>query len=161
MQHKLHNEVSELNNNIETKFIAIALVEETFKRERVLPLENESENKIDFNINSMKIENQPSRHILEITTKLELFNKQSNSNFYYHECKFIGVFDVILNDCNDELYNSIVTHNLPAMMFPYIREHITNISSKAGISPIILPPMNIVSLLNEHNNKDDSNGQNN
>jgi preprotein translocase subunit SecB len=32
--------------------------------------------------------------------------------------------------------------NGAAIIFPYIREHITNLSLKAGIQPIILPPIN-------------------
>ncbi|XZK49641.1 protein-export chaperone SecB (plasmid) [Clostridium perfringens] len=33
-------------------------------------------------------------------------------------------------------------------MFPYIREHITSVTQKAGIQPIVLPPINIRALLN-------------
>ncbi|MDR1097091.1 MAG: protein-export chaperone SecB [Tannerella sp.] len=31
-------------------------------------------------------------------------------------------------------------------MFPYIREHITNISLKGGIGAIILPPVNFTKI---------------
>lgn len=34
--------------------------------------------------------------------------------------------------------------NGAAIIFPYIREHLTNLSVKAGLSPIILPPANFI-----------------
>jgi preprotein translocase subunit SecB len=32
--------------------------------------------------------------------------------------------------------------NGPAIMFPFIREHLASLSMKAGIGPILLPPIN-------------------
>lgn len=55
--------------------------------------------------------------------------------------KMVGVFECIgPNEIeNFETFGKI---NGAAMIFPYIREYITNISLKAGIGPIFLPPVN-------------------
>jgi preprotein translocase subunit SecB len=36
--------------------------------------------------------------------------------------------------------------NAPAILFPFVREHLASVSMKAGISPILLPPVNFVKL---------------
>lgn len=55
--------------------------------------------------------------------------------------KMAGVFkkegDSVIPDI--ELFGKV---NGAAIIFPYIREHITNLSIKAGLNPIILPPVN-------------------
>ncbi|WP_448529800.1 protein-export chaperone SecB [Raineya sp.] len=43
--------------------------------------------------------------------------------------------------------------NAPAIIFPFIREHLANLSLRAGIPPILLPPVNFVRLSDESKNK--------
>ena len=42
----------------------------------------------------------------------------------------------------------LVEKNAIAIMFPYIRSYVSTLTTQPGISPIVLPVMNIVSLLN-------------
>lgn len=44
---------------------------------------------------------------------------------------------------------SILEKNTIAIMFPYIRSYITIITTIPGMSPIVLPAMNIVAMLND------------
>jgi len=54
--------------------------------------------------------------------------------------RMIGVFEKIGSSKLDlELFGHI---NGAAIIFPYIREHLTNLSAKAGIGLIYLPPAN-------------------
>lgn len=55
----------------------------------------------------------------------------------------IGVFEKIGDSPLEDLerFGKI---NGAAIIFPYIREHLTNLSVKAGINPVILPPQNFV-----------------
>jgi preprotein translocase subunit SecB len=39
--------------------------------------------------------------------------------------------------------------NAPAIIFPFVREHIASVSSKAGIPTILLPPINFVKMAEE------------
>lgn len=34
-------------------------------------------------------------------------------------------------------------------MFPYIREHISTVTQKAGIKPVLLAPINVLAMLRE------------
>ncbi|MDR1974135.1 MAG: protein-export chaperone SecB [Bacteroidales bacterium] len=62
--------------------------------------------------------------------------------------RMVGIFEVNGNPSvkNLEEFGKI---NGAAIIFPYIREHITNLSLKAGISPIFLPPADFTKLRNK------------
>lgn len=55
----------------------------------------------------------------------------------------IGVFEKIGESPLEDL-DRFGKINGAAIIFPYIREHLTNLSVKAGINPIILAPQNFV-----------------
>lgn len=54
--------------------------------------------------------------------------------------KMVGVFEKFGDSILDlESFGNV---NGAAIIFPYIREHLTNLSSKAGLGLIIIPPFN-------------------
>ena len=53
----------------------------------------------------------------------------------------VGIFECI-GESQLKDYEKFGKINGAAIIFPYIREHITNLSMKAGLGPIILPPVN-------------------
>lgn len=54
--------------------------------------------------------------------------------------KMVGIFEKIGDSTlNPEDFGKV---NGAAIIFPYIREQLTNLSAKAGIGLIILPPFN-------------------
>ena len=58
--------------------------------------------------------------------------------------KMLGIFEYSNSSkLSIEEFSNI---NAPAIIFPFIREHIASISVKAGLNPILLPPINFVSL---------------
>jgi preprotein translocase subunit SecB len=62
-------------------------------------------------------------------------------------CGMVGIFSQIKEgSVNLEEYSKI---HAPSLLFPYIRENISNVTMKAGMSPIVLPPMNLVKLISE------------
>lgn len=44
----------------------------------------------------------------------------------------------------------IIEKNTIAIMFPYIRSYISMITTQPGMNPIVLPPMNIAAMVNDH-----------
>ena len=44
---------------------------------------------------------------------------------------------------------TLIEKNAIAIMFPYVRSYVSTITSQPGMSPIILPPMNIVAMFQE------------
>ena len=62
--------------------------------------------------------------------------------------KMVGVFERIGESLltDGEKFGRV---NGAAIIFPYIREHITALSLKAGLDPIILPPINFTCIQND------------
>jgi len=67
---------------------------------------------------------------------------KDEKDFFYIRCAMIGFFSVIKGQENMGLeeYSSL---NAPAAVFPYIREVIASTTQKAGIAPVIIPPVNL------------------
>ena len=45
--------------------------------------------------------------------------------------------------------STLIEKNAVAIMFPYVRTYVSTITSQPGMSPIVLPPMNIVAMFQE------------
>lgn len=53
-------------------------------------------------------------------------------------------------ECEDEaLKTSLVNNNTIAILFPYLRSQISLITTQPDMQPVIIPPMNIVSMFQE------------
>ena len=48
----------------------------------------------------------------------------------------------------------LLEKNTLAIMFPYIRSYVSTITTQPGISPIVLPPMNIAAMIDDQNKQD-------
>lgn len=53
------------------------------------------------------------------------------------------------NDLNDESLNNFLYLNAPAILFPYLRAYITSLTALSGVSPIVLPTLNLSGLKND------------
>lgn len=66
--------------------------------------------------------------------------------------KQVGVFNKKAS--TGELdFNLFARVNAPAIMFPYLRELVTNMSIRAGMSPIYIPPVNFIALDKQNNSE--------
>ena len=74
------------------------------------------------------------------------------SDFFNIKCAMVGIFSVIEGQENMDIreYSKL---NAPANIMPYIRETIMSTTAKAGMSPVIIPPMNL-DLLRQNANKE-------
>ena len=54
-----------------------------------------------------------------------------------------------IDNMPDEDYSDIINKNTVSIMFPYLRSQLTLLTSQPGCVPIIMPPMNINSLLED------------
>ena len=46
--------------------------------------------------------------------------------------------------------SALIEKNAIAIMFPYVRSYVSTITSQPGMSPIVLPPMNIVAMFQDN-----------
>lgn len=84
--------------------------------------------------------------VSELITSLVL--KSDEKEVLKLESTFVGTFSII-NDSENMSIEEYTKGYSPALMLPYIREHISSITQKAGVKPVLLPPINILALINE------------
>lgn len=125
-------------------FNSIMLVKEGFWRDYDVPEETIP----DFNI-GFGWSVQENNYIVELSTSLRLLHQEQEK--LKLDSTFIGVFSVIDNNENMNI-EEYIKSNSAALMFPYIREHISTITQKAGIRPVLLPPINVVALIKKSEN---------
>lgn len=78
--------------------------------------------------------------------EVQINNKQNESL----DIKIIitAIFDLInFDDLKDDKKHNLISKNTLAILFPYLRSFITTITSQSGIRPIILPVININTLI--------------
>lgn len=79
--------------------------------------------------------------IINVIEEVLLVQKSGGIDQFVFKVRMAGVFEQIgESEIKDkELFGSI---NGAAIIYPYIREHITSVALKAGLGPLILPPVN-------------------
>jgi len=122
-------------------FENIMLVKESFWRDFVVP----AEPKVAFDVKH-NWDGRGEKYVSELLTTLKFIDNEKE--VLKLESTFIGVFTVI-DDCKNMNIEDYMKSYSPALMFPYIREHISCITQKAGLKPVLLPPINIIALINK------------
>ena len=118
------------------KIVNLLLLENNFKRESTVTFEQD---KISSTVN-VAVNVQVVNNKIFVTETLKYEQKSRDLIEVSAEIKMVGVFEKIGEVGLDlERFGQI---NGAAIIFPYIREHLTNLSAKAGIGMIILPPFN-------------------
>lgn len=125
-------------------FDSIMLVKEEFWRDLDVPANSTPDLQIQ-----MEWGKQDDNYIVELNSILNLQHEEIDK--LKLSCTFVGVFSVI-EDCENMNIVDFIKDNSAAIMFPYIREHISTVTQKAGVMPILLPPINVIALLNKSDN---------
>lgn len=129
-----------MGENRNYKLLNIILIESNFKRQANIQFTNpDFNNELNINVEDSKKDN---KLFITVTASLEGTLKEENQFSFL--TKYVGIFEF---DDNLELsIDQFAKINGPAIIFPFIREHIASLSLKAGIDPILLPPINFVHL---------------
>lgn len=125
-------------NNLESGFKInnLLLLESTFSRVINVTFDNpEVVQNIDVDVNVSVNENT-----VVVTEEIKYNQTFNEIQEVSAIIKMVGVFEKFGNSELDlENFGNI---NGAAIIFPYIREHLTNLTSKAGLGLIIIPPFN-------------------
>lgn len=99
----------------------------------------------------------------EMSPDIELDLKIRRNIEQISETEYVIDLICVIKDINEDLVVSVTTRakfeteqenieliqkNAIAIMFPYVRSYVSTITTQPGIAPIVLPPMNIVAMLN-------------
>lgn len=114
----------------------LILVESNFKRESKVTFNSEkSQNIVNVDV-SVQIEN----NIIIVTETLNFVQKFEEVTEVEALIRMIGIFEKFGESPLD--LDKFGRVNGAAIIFPYIREQITNLAAKAGLGLILLPPFN-------------------
>jgi len=125
------------NNKMESGFRInnLILLESKFKRINNVQFEDAN---LDLNIDT---EVSVNNNIISVAETVSVTKTHNNTEQFSFLVKMVGIFECI-GESQLKDYEKFGKINGAAIIFPYIREHITNLSMKAGLGPIILPPVN-------------------
>lgn len=122
----------------------VILMESSFKRAAQVSFSDEGfKGEIDISIGVEKEENGINLTVsLTVTYKAGIENQEPQIQSLI---KMIGNFQCPETEIELSV-ESFAKVNAPAIIFPFVREHLASVSMKAGINPILLPPVNFVRL---------------
>ena len=125
-------------NNLDSGFKInnLILVESIFSRINNVIFGEDVENNLNINT-----EVSVNDKIITVSEEVNVVQKNKGIEQLKFKVKMIGIFECI-GDSQIKDFDEFGKINGAAIIFPYIREHITNISLKAGIGALILPPVN-------------------
>jgi len=126
----------------------IFLLESNFKRNITIDFNDPAiRNSANISANHQEQDNQ----ILHITVNLDFSVGKGRLREVSAKIIMMGVFK-----CDGEPIiplEQFAKANGPAIMFPFLREHLASITLKAGINPILLPSVNFIRLSEENKPK--------
>lgn len=125
-------------SNIELK--SLFLLNTEFKR----PLEfNSKDEKISLGIS---INNKKNENTLTVFLAIKV--SMVNQPEFLANVEMAGVFEYDSTNIPVAI-DDFAKINAPAILFPFIREHLATLSAKANMNRILLPPLNFVALAKE------------
>jgi preprotein translocase subunit SecB len=120
------------------KVESVILIESNFSR---LPSINQIEHAVTNEINiSHEVFDTNVENTFGVILTLDFVGKQSDVDFCTSKIKMLGIFEKVGEPpLNEESFKKI---NAPAIIYPFIREHLHNICLKAGVANVLLPTVN-------------------
>lgn len=95
---------------------------------------------LSIDIDAKKI----SDELYEIILKISADAKIKNEQFFNCNLSYGGVFN--LKELEGEMLEQVLLIYCPNLLFPFIRRIIANITSDAGIAPLMLDPIDFAQL---------------
>jgi|SRR5690625_1765754 len=130
-------------------FDSYSVIESIYRHNPFVDLETEDVSP-NFKL-KIKYENEERRNAaLFLTT--ELGDKELGENSFYIKATILGVFSLERDDeVSEEFVNHMYRKNALAILYPYMRSLVSDLSSKGDEIPIILPPINIGAMAEDKN----------
>lgn len=123
------------------QLLSITTTESFFKRQAVI---DETYNKANSTID-LNIEKSFDKDDIGVFVTVELKQEYAGKNLVEIKVTTVGMFKKN-GDIEQEAVENFCNINAPAIIFPFIREIIANLSTKGGLQPIIVQPINFVEL---------------
>ncbi|AOC93468.1 Protein-export protein SecB [Flavobacterium anhuiense] len=135
-----------MSDNKTYKLKSLSLIESNFRREAEIDFSAEIDNQVDIDIQHTLISGD-----VIISLKVDLIGKYKRKKLFRFTTNYLGVFEI----GNEDILpvEKFVEANGPAIIYPFIREHIAGTSLKAGMKAVLLPPVNFIKLSQDNKAK--------
>jgi preprotein translocase subunit SecB len=98
---------------------------------------------IDLSLD-LNISHLPEENFFEVEISIEAKAVQENQTLFTTELKYAGVFNLI-NIPQDQQQALLAIH-CPAMIFPYARKIIADVTQDGGFQPLMIDPIDFATL---------------
>lgn len=123
------------------KILGIILAESDFKRIPKIQIDGKEKTEVKIQI-GMSIDNKANNLISEVTANISQTYEAVIQ--VQAKIKMVGIFNQ--SDLSVEEKQNFLRINAPAIVFPFVREHLMSLTVKAGLPVIIINPVNFVEL---------------
>ena len=112
----------------------------------------EKDNVVPEGWSEIVLEHEERRKNKEVLVALGIRQLEGNCPYYY-EMLGVGIFS-FKELPDDNMLNKLVTINCPAILFPYLRESIADLTRRAGFDPLHIDPINFIELARQRAEKE-------
>lgn len=136
-------EDSKTNNN-QIKLDSILLIKSNFSRDLIIDAQDKS--KISQNVNINITNSDPKLDKFVVYLHLDFVIQYDSKTIVEINIVYSGSFDKSNSNVDEKTIDNFIDINAPAIIFPFVREEVAVLTSKAGIGTILLQPVNFVEL---------------
>lgn len=126
------------------KIVQILILRTSFTREYSIDFTKEIIHKTNFErkVSDTTIAEESINPMFTVDLAVNLTGEQENGQIKVYEAQVTaqGVFEKIGEPTLAE--DTFKQINAPAIIYPFVREHVCNLALKAGITNLFLPPVN-------------------
>lgn len=124
---------------IETQFLSPLILKEIIISEGTFKRSEEDIQDIELKVMVNHDIEQTCENEYKITLDLTVSDTNEQLSVFV---KSIGIFET------EQENRTLIERNTIAIMFPYLRSYVSTLTTQPGMAPIVLPPMNVVAMLN-------------
>ena len=106
---------------------------------------------VDLSSNSKPVELEGGEHY-EVSVKIKATAKYKDKTSFIVECEYAGIF--LVENFADEQLDHMLKSFCPNMVFPYLREAISEMTSRGGFAPLYLNPVNFDAIYAQNKEKE-------
>jgi preprotein translocase subunit SecB len=139
-------------NNSQIKLESILLIKSNFFRDLIIDAQDKSKIVQDLNIDITNSELKSDR--FSVYLHLDFNVLYDSKKLIEINVIYSGTFNKSNTSADDNALENFININAPAIIFPFVREEIAAITSKAGIGTVLLQPVNLVELSKKKKQKD-------
>lgn len=101
-----------------------------------------------FHINYAVSKKDSSKFKITILTSVK-----NETDSVHINLETVGIFTVDNNEMSENISEQLIKVNTVAIMFPFIRSQISLLTTQPGLTPVMLPPININALMDLDENE--------